>query len=46
MDMQIIGISGVLKGIGEGLKKNHTILGIHLIGNKGKVDSKGIFEVF
>jgi len=27
--------------IGEGLKNNHTILGIHVNGNKAQVDSKG-----
>ena len=29
--------------IGEGLKSNHTLLGIHLIGNKGIINSKGNF---
>ena len=27
--------------IGEGLKHNHTILGIHMMGNEAKVDELG-----
>jgi hypothetical protein len=27
--------------IGEGLKSNHTLLGIHLMGNEAKVDELG-----
>ncbi|CAI2371034.1 unnamed protein product [Moneuplotes crassus] len=27
--------------ISEGLKKNHTILGIHILGNKASIDAKG-----
>ena len=27
--------------LAEGLKSNHTILGIHLKGNEGDVDAKG-----
>lgn len=27
--------------IGEGLKRNHTVLGFHLMGNEGKVDELG-----
>ncbi|CAG9334034.1 unnamed protein product [Blepharisma stoltei] len=30
--------------IGEGLKKNHTLLGIHLQGNECQVDSKGFIR--
>lgn len=30
--------------IGEGLKKNHTLLGIHITGNSGKVDAYGQLE--
>lgn len=28
--------------ISEGLLKNHTILGIHMIGNKATIDNKGM----
>jgi len=44
VDIEIIGkniLIKILQYLGEGLKKNHTILGIHLIGNKGKINSKG-----
>ena len=27
--------------IAEGLKDNHTILGLHFVGNDGDVDAKG-----
>lgn len=30
--------------IGEGLKDNHTILGIHVRGNEAQVDSRGFIE--
>ena len=31
--------------IGEGLKSNHTILGIHTRGNDGEVDPKGFIDI-
>ena len=34
-----------MRGVGEGLAKNHTILGIHFIGNKGKINAKGMLMV-
>ena len=30
---------------GQGLNKNHTILGIHLLGNKAKIDAKGNYKI-
>jgi hypothetical protein len=30
-----------MKVIGESLKTNHSILGIHIMGNEGEVDKKG-----
>lgn len=33
-----------LISIDEGLSKNHTILGIHMLGNKGKIDTLGFID--
>ena len=30
-----------MRVIGEGLKRNHTVMGFHLMGNEGKVDNQG-----
>ena len=30
--------------IGESLVQNHTILGIHIMGNEGEVDKKGFIN--
>lgn len=30
-----------MKHMGEALKENHTILGIHLLGNEGYIDQQG-----
>jgi hypothetical protein len=41
-DIKVIGkIYIIMLNIGEALKKNHTILGIHLMGNEAKVDEMG-----
>lgn len=31
--------------LGEGLKKNHEILGLHLLGNEGYIDSQGFIQI-
>jgi hypothetical protein len=33
-----------MKIIGESLVRNHTILGIHIMGNEGEVDKKGFIK--
>lgn len=33
-----------IQTLNEGLKSNHKIMGIHLLGNKGKVDGLGFLE--
>jgi len=33
-----------IKAIGDGLKENHTLLGIHMQGNRAKVDLLGFVE--
>lgn len=33
-----------LQTISDGLQSNHTILGIHLIGNEAEVDTKGFVK--
>ena len=30
--------------MGEGLKSNHTILGIHILGNEGDTDTRGFIK--
>lgn len=30
--------------LGEGLKENHSILGIHMLGNEAKVDQLGFVD--
>lgn len=32
--------------LGEYLKSNHTLMGLHIIGNDGKVDIRGFLQPF
>ena len=34
-------IAFIRLSIGEGLKENHTILGLHMLGNEAEVDALG-----
>ena len=34
-----------LKIINQGLIQNHSIMGIHMVGNKGKIDTLGKIKV-